>query len=97
MKLDETVTYSSLEVVSFCESVPIQSSCAQWFWCENWIWCTSATSPPGYTDNYHLSEVGLVIERLESEQGYARASSLLSGHLLWARGMVGPKVLEQKP
>lgn len=35
MKLDEIVTYSSLESVSLCGNVPVQSVCAQWLWWES--------------------------------------------------------------
>ena len=38
MKLGKTVTYPSLESMSLCGSVPVQSACAQWFWWESWIW-----------------------------------------------------------
>ena len=38
MKLGETVTYPSLEGVSLCGSIPMQSACAPWLWVGSWIW-----------------------------------------------------------
>lgn len=39
MNLSEAVTYGSLEGVSLCESIPIQTVYAQCLWWEGCIWC----------------------------------------------------------
>lgn len=61
MKLGETVTYPSLEGVSLCGSIPMESTCAQRLWWGSWIWHKYV--PGVYSQPWW--EVGLKLELLK--------------------------------
>ena len=83
MKLDETITYPSLEGMSLCGSVPVQSACAQWLWWKSWIWSVHRSNlPQGVLATMTLvgSGAGAAVarDRARCEPGfsYAQWSSL---------------------
>ena len=70
MTLGQTVTYPSLEGVSLCGSVPIQSVCVQWLWWEGWIWSDPESCPP----QGGLAAITMVLGRTGGGLARARAS-----------------------
>ena len=56
MKLGKTIAYPSLEGISLCGSVPMQSASSQWLWWESCILSESRLHLSlGYAGSHHFS------------------------------------------
>lgn len=79
MKLGERVVYPGPEGLFLCGSVPMQLTCAQWFWWKKWIWSEHRSYlPPECAGSYHLGESWSWLWRSWSQ------SQVWAGLLLWS-------------
>ena len=90
MKLGETVTYTGLEGVFLCGSIPLQSACARLLWWESWIWHEHGSHlPPGCAGSYHLGgrwgRYGSTLARNRCELGLLLCSVSIPPYWGWGQ------------
>lgn len=94
MKWGEAVTYVDVDKVSLCQSIPVESACAQWLWWESWICCEHKSLP----SSGMLAAVTVVGWGAEAWARNETGLPLCSVAITTPVGPEsGPKLLEKKP